>query len=59
MKNKKAVSLKLNEGFLNNYTLRRLFSLRSNDSYYLAKCFVEAGIEVPKEVFVGLFSEES
>jgi len=55
--NNKEVSLKLNEGFLNSYTLRRLFNLKSNDSLYLAKCFVEAGIEVPKEVFVGLFSE--
>ena len=58
VKNKKAVSLKLNEGILNSYTLRRLFNLRKEDSYYLANCFVEAGIEVPKEVFVGLFVEE-
>ena len=57
MKGKKNVSLKLNEGFLNNYTLSRLFTLKSNDSYYLAKCFVEAGIEVPKEIFVGLFTK--
>jgi len=56
-KKNKEVSLKLNEGFLNSYTLNRLFSLKSNDSYYLAKCFVEAGVEVPKEVFVGMFSE--
>lgn len=53
----KEVSLRINEGFLNSYTLKRLFNLRSNDSLYLAKCFVEAGIEVPKEIFVGLFSE--
>ena len=56
-KNKKNITIKLNEGFLNSHTLRRLFNLKSNDSYYLAKCFVEAGIEIPKEVFVGLFSE--
>lgn len=56
-KKNKEISLKLNEGFLNSYTLNRLFSLKSNDSYYLAKCFVEAGVEVPKEVFVGMFSE--
>ena len=58
MKGKKEVSLRINEGFLNSYTLRRLFNLRKEDSFYLAKCFVEAGIEVPKEIFVGLFSEE-
>ena len=56
-KKNKEVSLKLNEGFLNSYTLNRLFSLKSDDSYYLAKCFVEAGVEVPKEVFVGMFSK--
>lgn len=57
IRGKKEVSLRLNEGFLNSYTLRRLFNLKSNDSLYLAKCFVEAGIEIPKEIFVGLFSE--
>lgn len=51
----KEVSLRMNEGFLNSFTLARLFNIRSNDGYYLAKCFVEAGIEVPKEVFAGLF----
>lgn len=54
---KKEVSLRLNEGFLNSYTLRRLFNLRKEDSFYLAKCFVDAGISVPKEIFAGLFSE--
>ena len=53
----KDVSLRMNEGFLNIYTMRRLFNLRSNDSLYLAKAFVEAGIEIPKEIFVGLFAE--
>jgi len=53
--NNKEVSLKMNEGFLNSFTLSRLFNMRSNEGYYLAKCFVEAGIEIPKEVFAGLF----
>mgnify|MGYP001617199040 CR=1 FL=1 len=55
LKNNKGISLRMNEGFLNSFTLERLFNLKSGDSYYLAKCFVEAGIEVPKEVFVGVF----
>jgi len=55
LKNNKHISLRMNEGFLNSFTLDRLFNLKSGDSYYLAKCFVEAGIEVPKEVFVGVF----
>ena len=56
-KDGKEVSLKFNEGFLNSYTLRRLYSLDDEDSMHLAKCFIEAGIEIPKEVFVGLFVE--
>jgi len=55
LKGKKEVSLRMNEGFLNSFTLGRLFNIKSNDSYYLAKCFVEAGIEIPKDVFVGVF----
>ncbi|MBL7055585.1 hypothetical protein ISS07_01590 [Candidatus Woesearchaeota archaeon] len=56
-KGKKEVSLRMNEGFLNSYTLRRLFNLKKEDSYYLAKSFIDAGIEIPKEIFIGLFSE--
>ncbi len=55
IKRNKEISLKINEGFLNSFTLSRLFNMRSNNGYYLAKCFVEAGIEIPQEVFVGLF----
>jgi len=55
--NNKEVSLRMNEGFLNSFTLNRIFNLNSRDSYYLAKAFVEAGIEVPKEVFVGVFGK--
>ena len=55
MKDNKEVSLRINEGFLNSFTLNRVFGLRAGNSYHLAKCFVEAGIEIPKEVFVGVF----
>ena len=55
--NKKEVSLKINDGFLNSYTLGRLINLKAGNSYYLAKGFVEAGIEIPKEIFVGLFGQ--
>ena len=51
----KEVSLRMNDGFLNSFTLARLFNLKSGDSYYLAKCIVEAGIEIPQEVFIGMF----
>ena len=55
LKGKKEVSLRMNEGFLNSFTLNRLFELKSGSGYYLAKCFVEAGVEIPKELFVGVF----
>lgn len=57
MKGNKEISLRMNEGFLNRFTLERLFNLRSAGSYYLAKSFVDAGIEIPKEVFVGMFGK--
>jgi len=58
----KEVSLKLNEGLLNSYTLGRLLRFRftgeeREDGFKMAKYFVEAGIEVPKEVFVGIFDK--
>ena len=55
--NNKEVSLRMNEGFLNSFTLNRLFNLKAGDSYYLAKGFVGAGIDIPKEVFVGVFGK--
>lgn len=58
----KEVSLKINEGFLNSWTLNRLLRFRfkgedREDGLRLAKAFVEAGLEVPKEVFVGIFNK--
>tara|TARA_Y100000310_G_C20504528_1_gene725748 strand:- start:513 stop:1007 length:495 start_codon:yes stop_codon:yes gene_type:complete len=53
----KEVSLRMNEGFLNGFTLNRVLNLNSGKSYYLAKCFVEAGIQIPEEVFVGVFGK--
>ena len=62
LKGSKEVSLKLNEGLLNSYTLGRLLRFRftgeeREDGFKMAKYFVEAGIEVPKEVFVGIFNK--
>lgn len=56
------VSLKINEGLLNTYSLRKLFNFKftgeeREDGVRLATCFVEAGIEVPSEVFVGIFDK--
>ena len=62
LKGNKEVSLAINEGFLNSYTLARLLKFKfghdtEKAGLDFAKCFVEAGIEVPKEVFVGIFEK--
>ena len=57
MKGKRHISLQMNEGFLSSFTLQRLFTLTSQDSYYLAKCILESGIQIPQEVFVGVFGK--
>jgi len=57
-KKNKPVALAFNEGFLTDYAIKKLLSFRAEaeeDGYTLAKLFVEAGIAVPKEVFVGFF----
>jgi len=59
---KKTVTLEMNEGFLCDFTLRRLLRFKKSgdfqkDATKLAKYFVEAGIEVPQEVFVEYYGK--
>lgn len=56
VKNKKVV-LKLNEGFLCNKTINSLVMGKSvdKDGYKFARAFVDAGINIPKELFVKLY----
>ena len=60
--NNKAV-LQINEGFLCDYTLRKLIGFRFKDDEHagmtLAKAFVEAGINIPQELFVKVFEKVS
>lgn len=62
-KDGKEVVLKLNEGHMCSYTVRRLhnFSSKSEDPHYigvgLAERFTEAGISVPRELFVLMFDK--
>ena len=56
--NKNTVLL-INEGFMCNLTLKNLLEFESknneeNNGYRLARSFVEAGIKVPQDIFVGL-----
>lgn len=59
LKQKKGVSLAMNEGFLNSYTLAKLLNFKMSEDeesgFMFAKAFVEAGIQIPKDVFVGIF----
>lgn len=56
IKNKKIV-LKLNDGFLCNETINNLVKRRFGDDagYKFARAFVDAGINIPKELFVKLY----
>lgn len=61
-KNKKNVALLVNEGFMCSLTLKNLIEYKTEgdeqgDGYRLARAFVEAGINVPREIFIGLFSK--
>lgn len=57
----KPMVLEMNEGFMCSQTLARLISFNAKNSvregYRLAQLFLEAGILVPKEIFVGIFSK--
>ena len=51
------IAIGMNDGLLSDYTLRRLFHYtRIKDGYDYAKKFVEAGLDVPKEAFVSIYS---
>jgi len=58
---KRAAVLAMNEGHLCDYTLKQLLLVRRSDDeregYSLAKALVEAGIAVPKELFVMLYEK--
>ena len=60
-KNKNAV-LMINEGFMCELTLKNLLEFKAEgdeqlDGYRFARAFVEAGIKVPQEIFVGLYQK--
>jgi len=61
LKDNKEVSLALNEGFLNSYTLARLinykFGHNEQEGYKFAEAFIQAGIDIPKDVFIGIFGK--
>lgn len=57
--NNKNVALKINEGFMTEYGLKKLsnFSIQNEeiDGPKLARMFIDTGIMIPKELFIALF----
>jgi len=54
----KSVALAFNQGFLTDYAVKKILNFIAEDEedgYLLAKMFVEAGINIPKEIFVGFY----
>ncbi len=61
-KNKKDVVLLINDGFMCGLTLKNLFNFKpsgdeQDDGFLLARAFVETGIKIPQEIFIGLFGK--
>ena len=61
-KDEREVCIRMNNGMLCGFTLKRLFEFDGKGAEpevgkRLARAFVEAGIDVPQEVFVGLFEK--
>lgn len=55
-----SIALGFNEGFLTEYAIDRILGFKADseeDGYGFAKMFVEAGLGIPKEIFVGIFSK--
>ena len=61
-KHKKNAVLVMNEGFMCSLTLTNLLEFKpeadeDSGGYNFARAFVEAGIKVPQDVFIGLFAK--
>ncbi len=60
-KGAKNIVFMINEGYLCNITLNKLLEFKpnddKNDGYNFAKSFIEAGINIPQDVFIKLFEK--
>lgn len=62
---KKEVTLKINDGYMNTFTLKELLNIQINKNTEeqrqaatsLAKAFVDAGIQVPQDIFIEVFQK--
>jgi len=60
-KRSRKIAIAMNEGFLTNYAIKNILHFEAfdeeEDGYLLAKLFVEAGLNIPKEIFIGFFKK--
>lgn len=61
-RDKRNVVFLINDGFMCSLTLKNLLDFKvegdeQTDGYRLARAFVEAGIRIPEEVFIGVFGK--
>ncbi|MEK6922052.1 MAG: hypothetical protein AABX82_09235 [Nanoarchaeota archaeon] len=62
---KKEVTLKINDGYMNSFTLKELLNIQIKKkteeqrqaATSLAKAFVDAGIQVPQDIFIEVFQK--
>lgn len=62
---KRAVTIKINEGYMNNFTIKELLNIKLSKQIdeprqaatMLAKAFVNAGIAIPQNVFIDVFQK--
>ena len=62
---KKEITLKVNEGYMNSFTLKELLKIQVSKkteeqrraATLLAKAFVNAGIQIPQDMFIEVFQK--
>ena len=62
---KKEVTLKINDGYMNSFTLKELLNIQLSKkteeqrqaATQLANAFVNAGIQVPQDIFIEIFQK--
>jgi len=59
-KKQKSIAVAFNEGLLTEFAVKKILNLKVNnekDTYLLAKAFVEAGLDIPKQLFIQFFNK--
>ena len=58
-KKSKSVALAFNQGLLTEYAVKKLINIKKdeNTTYTLAKAFVEAGLDIPRDLFIKYYDK--